>query len=96
LALDRESFVDIITDGQGKIGGVMLAGPEGSWGMKHCEAVPLKTFEKGSEGARQVGRSKVNVPPNVMRCAATPHRAWGTTMTGLVFPGPQVSPTTVS
>ena len=33
LALDRKAFVDIITDGKGKIGGVMLAGPEGNWGM---------------------------------------------------------------
>ena len=33
LALDRKAFVDIITDGKGKIGGVMLAGPEGLWGM---------------------------------------------------------------
>ena len=33
LALDRKAFIDIITDGKGKIGGVMLAGPEGTWGM---------------------------------------------------------------
>src|SRR5262245_37010331 len=32
LTLDRKAFVDIITDGKGKIGGVMLAGPEGLWG----------------------------------------------------------------
>jgi len=33
LTLDRKDFIDIITDGKGKIGGVMLAGPEGLWGM---------------------------------------------------------------
>src|SRR5262249_26271214 len=33
LALDRRAFIDIITDGKGKIGGVMQPGPEGNWGM---------------------------------------------------------------
>src|SRR5437868_1906579 len=33
LSLDRKAFIDIITDGQGDIGGVMLPAPEGVWGM---------------------------------------------------------------
>jgi peptide/nickel transport system substrate-binding protein len=33
LALDRQSFIDILTEGQGKIGGAMLPPPEGIWGM---------------------------------------------------------------
>jgi len=33
LTLDRKAFVDIITQGKGDIGGVMLPGPEGIWGM---------------------------------------------------------------
>src|SRR5262249_26304094 len=33
LALDRQAFVDIISDGQGAIGGVMQPPPEGIWGM---------------------------------------------------------------
>jgi peptide/nickel transport system substrate-binding protein len=33
LALDRKAFVDILTEGQGKIGGAMLPPPEGLWGM---------------------------------------------------------------
>jgi peptide/nickel transport system substrate-binding protein len=33
LALDRQSFIDILTEGQGKIGGAMLPPPEGVWGM---------------------------------------------------------------
>jgi peptide/nickel transport system substrate-binding protein len=32
LALDRKSFIDILTAGQGKIGGAMLPPPEGVWG----------------------------------------------------------------
>jgi len=33
LTLDRKAFVDILTEGQGKIGGAMLPPPEGLWGM---------------------------------------------------------------
>ena len=33
LALDRKAFVDIITQGQGEVGGTMLPPPEGIWGM---------------------------------------------------------------
>jgi peptide/nickel transport system substrate-binding protein len=31
--LDRKSFIDILSDGQAKIGGAMLPPPEGLWGM---------------------------------------------------------------
>jgi peptide/nickel transport system substrate-binding protein len=33
LSLDRKAFVDILTEGQGTIGGAMLPPPEGVWGM---------------------------------------------------------------
>ena len=33
LALDRKAFIDILTEGRGKIGGAMLPPPEGLWGM---------------------------------------------------------------
>ena len=33
LSLDRKAFIDIITEGQGDIGGAMLPAPEGVWGM---------------------------------------------------------------
>ena len=33
LSLDRNAFIDIITEGKGNIGGVMLPPPEGVWGM---------------------------------------------------------------
>jgi peptide/nickel transport system substrate-binding protein len=33
LSLDRKAFVDIITEGQGDIGGTMLPAPEGVWSM---------------------------------------------------------------
>src|SRR5262249_16323713 len=33
LTIDRKAFVDIMTEGQGKIGASMLPPPEGLWGM---------------------------------------------------------------
>jgi peptide/nickel transport system substrate-binding protein len=33
LTLDRQAFIDIITEGQGDIGGTMLPQPEGVWSM---------------------------------------------------------------
>src|SRR5438309_1655959 len=33
LALDRKPFIDILSEGRGKTGGVMLPPPEGVWGM---------------------------------------------------------------
>jgi peptide/nickel transport system substrate-binding protein len=33
LSLDRQAFADIITQGKGNLGGVMLPPPEGVWGM---------------------------------------------------------------
>jgi peptide/nickel transport system substrate-binding protein len=33
LTLDRKAFIDIISDGEGSIGGAMMPPPAGSWGM---------------------------------------------------------------
>ncbi|MGE0697693.1 MAG: ABC transporter substrate-binding protein [Hyphomicrobiaceae bacterium] len=33
LAIDRQAFIDILTEGKGTKGGAMLPGPEGQWGM---------------------------------------------------------------
>jgi len=42
MSLDRQAFIDIITEGQGDIGGVMLPPPEGVWGMppEHLRTLP--------------------------------------------------------
>ena len=42
LALDRKAFVDILFEGQADIGGTMLPGPEGVWGMPKAmlETIP--------------------------------------------------------
>ena len=33
LAVDRKAFIDILTEGQGNLGGAMLPPPEGVWGL---------------------------------------------------------------
>jgi peptide/nickel transport system substrate-binding protein len=33
LSLDRQAYIDILTEGQGDIGAVMMPAPEGIWGM---------------------------------------------------------------
>src|SRR5205814_87872 len=33
LALDRKAFIDIISQGEGRVGGALLSPPEGLWGM---------------------------------------------------------------
>jgi peptide/nickel transport system substrate-binding protein len=55
LTLDRKAFIDIITQGQGNIGGVMEPLPEGRWGL------PLETLpgyspdvQKNRAEARQI------------------------------------------
>jgi peptide/nickel transport system substrate-binding protein len=58
LAIDRKAFVDIITDGKGKIGGVMLAPPEGLWGMPPDVLATLPGYaaevEKSRDEARKI------------------------------------------
>src|SRR5262249_51370832 len=39
LTLDRRAFIDILSDGQGGVGGAMMPPPGGSWGM------PLEVLE---------------------------------------------------
>jgi peptide/nickel transport system substrate-binding protein len=33
LAIDRQAFIDILTEGQGNFGGAMMPAPEGKWGL---------------------------------------------------------------
>jgi peptide/nickel transport system substrate-binding protein len=58
LSLDRKAFVDIITEGKGNVGGVMLPAPDGVWGVP---ADMLATFpgygpdvKKNREEARAI------------------------------------------
>jgi peptide/nickel transport system substrate-binding protein len=58
LGLDRQGFIDIITQGQGDIGGTMLPPPEGVWGMPPEVLRTLPGYdpdvEKNRKEARQI------------------------------------------
>ena len=45
LSLDRKAFIDIITDGQGDIGGIMQPPPEGLWGMPRDMLIALPGYD---------------------------------------------------
>ncbi len=58
LALDRKAFIDILTEGQGKIGGAMLPPPTGLWGMPPEMLATLPGYgpdvQKNRADARQI------------------------------------------
>jgi peptide/nickel transport system substrate-binding protein len=58
LSLDRKAFIDIITEGQGDIGGTMLPPPEGVWGMPPEVLQKLPGYDpdlaKNREEARKI------------------------------------------
>ena len=44
LALDRQAFIDILTEGKAQMGGVMLPGPEGQWALPPEELAKLPGY----------------------------------------------------
>jgi len=44
MSLDRQAFIDILTDGQGDIGGVMQPPPSGLWGMPPDQLATLPGY----------------------------------------------------
>jgi peptide/nickel transport system substrate-binding protein len=60
LTLDRKSFIDILADGQGDIGGAMLPPPEGLWGLPPDILKTLPGYgpnvQQNREGARGIMR----------------------------------------
>jgi len=67
LALDRKAFVDIITEGQGDIGGVLQPPPDGLWGMPPEMLKTLPGYgpdvEKNRAEAREI-MAKLGYGPN--------------------------------
>jgi peptide/nickel transport system substrate-binding protein len=58
LSLDRKAFIDILTEGQGTIGGVLQPPPAGSWGMSRDVLETLPGYDpdvqKNRKEARQI------------------------------------------
>jgi peptide/nickel transport system substrate-binding protein len=58
LALDRESFIDVLSEGKGDIGGAMQPPPEGVWGMPAAMLATLPGYgpdvQKNRDDARAI------------------------------------------
>jgi peptide/nickel transport system substrate-binding protein len=67
LAIDRQAFIDILTEGEAKIGGAMLPPPEGLWGMpdEMLRTIPGYggNVEKNRADARKI-MEKLGYGPN--------------------------------
>ena len=71
LALDRQSFIDILTEGQGDISAVMLPPPEGIWGIPVEQLRPFPGYgtdvEKSREEARAIMKKLGYGPDNPLK-----------------------------
>jgi peptide/nickel transport system substrate-binding protein len=56
LSLDRKAFIDIISEGEGNIGGVMQPLPEGVWGMPQDVLNTLPGYDPNVEQNRAEAR----------------------------------------
>src|SRR5205823_7750014 len=57
LSLDRQAFIDIITQGQGDIGATMLPPPEGVWGMPKDRLQSLPGYDPDVAKNRAAARA---------------------------------------
>ncbi len=75
LSLDRKAFIDIITEGQGDIGGVMQPPPEGEWGMPPAMLKELPGYDpdvqKNRREARQIMQLLGYGPDNRLKVKLT-------------------------
>ncbi len=56
LSIDREAFVDIITQGQGETGGVLQPPPAGLWGMPANQIAKLPGYDPDVDKSREEAR----------------------------------------
>jgi peptide/nickel transport system substrate-binding protein len=60
LSLDRKAFIDIISEGQGDIGGAMQSLPEGVWGMPPDVMKMLPGYDPDVEKNRSEARENMH------------------------------------
>jgi peptide/nickel transport system substrate-binding protein len=60
LALDRKSFIDILAEGQGDIGGAMLPPPEGLWGLPADILKTLPGYDPDVQKSREEAKTIMN------------------------------------
>ena len=77
LSLDRKAFIDIVTEGQGNVGGIMQPPPEGIWGLPPEILQTLPGYgpdvAKNREEARAIMR-KLGYGPNKRLSVKMPMR----------------------
>jgi peptide/nickel transport system substrate-binding protein len=75
LTLDREAFIDIVSQGQGEIGGVLQPPPGGLWGMPPEMLATLPGYdtdiEKNRGQARQIMQKLGYGPNNPLKIAVS-------------------------
>jgi peptide/nickel transport system substrate-binding protein len=75
LTIDRKAFVDIISEGEGAIGGIMQPQPEGAWGLPPEELAKLPGYDpdiaKNREEARRIMRRLGYGPDNRLHVKVT-------------------------
>jgi len=70
LAIDRQAFVDILSEGNADIGGTLLPPPEGSWGLPQEMLADVSGYgdvAANREQAREIMRSLGYGPDNRMK-----------------------------
>ena len=79
LSIDRKAFVDILTQGQGDIGGVLQPLPGGLWGMQADEVVKLPGYDPDVHKSREEARRlmwKVDYGPDKKLTLKVTPRDW--------------------
>jgi peptide/nickel transport system substrate-binding protein len=56
LALDRQAFIDVITEGKGATGGAMMPPPDGAWGLPPDQLHDLPGFDPDVAKRRDAAR----------------------------------------
>jgi peptide/nickel transport system substrate-binding protein len=75
LTLDRRAFIDILSDGQGEIGGAMMPPPAGSWGM------PTEVFETLPGYGLDVQRNRAEAREIMKKLGYGPDKRFAVTVT---------------